>query len=325
MRRVGNVLERYRTRVPASRFIHVDVFYERLPVRGDSPLGNVVITGLPEVTIVRGERESDDWVPRTPESEQISASIEERVWATLFRDFLFLLRVSQRHEELKEATETVAKSLRSKSPVRVGLATRFEGGRRELARVDKALVKHVLLGDYGQKQKPIAEYLTREWLTRYAQYLNALSRNIVLFEEYWRQTQSIAYAVDGTIRIFAKVSNPEGEEKKLLEKKLAPESKLIMRRLTPSLEVPLPNPPRPECCEYRDFSKGISELVWQEPEDGGPLQHVALVEGADRYYAVHAQASKGFDVRSVRMDHGFVGMLNGGSLKVVRVTGLREE
>ena len=32
MRKVGNVLERYRTYVPGSRFIHVDVFYEGLPV-----------------------------------------------------------------------------------------------------------------------------------------------------------------------------------------------------------------------------------------------------------------------------------------------------
>ena len=85
----------------------------------------------------------------------------------------------------------------------------------------------------------------------------------------------------------------------------------------------MPSPDAPECCKYRDFSKGISELVWREP-DGGSVLDVALMEAPEKYYAVHALASEGFGTRSLRTDPGFMGMLNHGSLRAVRLMGVRK-
>ena len=98
MRRMSDVLERYKTYVPASRFIHIDVFYKHLPVRRDSPLGNVVLSNLPEVTIGFDKRQGDEWTASVfSRDRQVQAEVIPRVRATLFRDFLFLLRLSQRH------------------------------------------------------------------------------------------------------------------------------------------------------------------------------------------------------------------------------------
>ena len=177
MRRVGDVLERYRTYVPASRFIHIDVFYEHLPVRGDSPLGNVVIDGLPEVAIGLDERQGDGrTATRSSRDQHVQVEIALRVQATLFRDFLYLLLLSQRHEELKKATQEVAALLSNQTPRTIGLATREEGGVRELARIDKALVKHVLLRDTQDSTKPMTEYLSADWLYRFAAHLTGCPR-----------------------------------------------------------------------------------------------------------------------------------------------------
>lgn len=325
MRRVGEMLEHYRTYFPASRFIHVDVFFKYLPVREDSPLGNVEIEGLPEVTIGVSERQGDGWTAkRSSENQQVRTTVAPsvRVNAVLFRDFLFLLRLSQRHKELEKAAEEVANLLNSQRPRAVGLATRQEGGARELARIDKALVKHVMLRDLEQETKPMTKYLSMDWLSRFASHLNRLSRHIILSEESWLRTPAIAYAVNGRVMTFAKKTNLEHEEEKVRDEKLAPETESLRQRLTPSLKVALPNPDDPEYCEYRDFSKGISELVFRDPA-GGPLLDFVLMEGREKYYAVHAQASKGFGALSLRTDPGFMGMLNHGSLGVVRLMGLK--
>ncbi len=330
MPKVSHVLERYRTWAPACRFTHVDVFYEGLPVRGDSPLGNVVIAGLPEVRIGADTGQNDTWtVTRAVQEEPVRASVELRVPATLFRDFLFLLRLSQRHGELEGATEELAALLHSQSPRRIGWATREEGGVRELARIDKALVKHVLLRNAEWKPRSIRTYLRTDWLTWFAAYLNGLSRTVILSEEYWERTPAIAYVVDGRVVRFAEVRDLAVEEKAVLQKKLdfeaqleeELETKTVGQGLTPSLEVMLPNADRPECCEYRDFSKGISELAWSKG-NSGTLLNVALMEGLEKYYAVHAQASEGFGAQSLRTDPGFMGMLNHGALRAVRLVGL---
>ena len=326
MRRVGDVLERYRTYVPASRFIHVDVYYEDLPVRGDSPLGNVVIDGLPEVTIGVDERQGDGWTAkRSPVDRPVKAKVAQSVLpATLFRDYLFLLRLSQRHKGLETATEEVAALLSRERPRALGLLTREEGGVRELARIDKALVKHALLRDAKGKSRPMTQYLSKGWLDRFASHLNKLSRRIILSEEYWERTPAIAYAVEGRVLVFAEVTELEREEKTMLDKKLAPEAESIRGRLTPSLKVALPNPDDPVRYGYHDFSKGISELVFRDPGSSS-LLNVALMEGRGKYYAVHAHASKGFGARSLRTDPGFMGILNQGSLGTVRLMGVRSQ
>ena len=323
MRKVGDLLERYRTYVPASRFIHVDVFYEYLPVRADSPLGNVVLKNLPEVAIGVDERLDDGWTPMaSPQDAEVQAEVALRVPTTLFRDFLFLQRLSQRHEELTEATREVAALLSSREPRTLGLATRHEGGVRELARIDKALVKHVLLRDPEEVPKTMTDYLSPDWLSRFASQLNELSRSIILSEERWQRTRAIAYTLDGRVMKFTEATDLDGEERRVLEEKLALDTESIGQRLTPSLKVVLPNPDDPECCDYRDFSKGISELVFRDP-DGDPLLDVVLMEGREKYYAVHAQAGKGFGALSLRTDPGFMGMLNHGSLAAVRLIGVR--
>lgn len=326
MPKVSEVLERYRTWAPACRFIHVDVFYEGLPVRADSPLGNVVIAGLPEVRIGADTGQNHTWtVTRAVQEEPVRASVGLKVPATLFRDFLFLLRLSQRHGELEGATEELAALLHSQSPRRIGRATREEGGVRELARIDKALVKHVLLRNAEWKPGSIRTYLRTDWLTWFSAYLNGLSRTIILSEKYWERTPAIAYVVDGRVVRFAEVMDLGVEEKAVLQKKLDFEAQLeaqtVGQGLTPSLEVMLPNADRPECCEYRDFSKGISELAWSKG-NRGTLLNVALMEGLEKYYAVHAQASEGFGAQSLRTDPGFMGMLNQGALRAVRLVGL---
>ena len=325
MRRVGDVLEHYRTYVPASRFIHVDVFYEHLPVRGDSPLGNVVIDGLPEVAIDVDERQDDDWTAtRSPRDQRVQAEVIPRARATLFRDFMYLLRLSQRHEELEKATGEVAALLSSQRPRTIGRATRDEGGARELARIDKALVKHVLLRHTEGEKRRMVAYLPTEWLYRFASHLNELSKRIILSEEHWVQTPAIAYVVDGRVRQFTELTGLDNEEKELLEKKLGSEAELIVQRLTPSLKVALPKPDDPVGFEFRDFSKGISELVFTD-RGGGSLLDVTLMEGREKYYAVHAQASEGFGVRSLRTDPGFMSMLNHGTLGAVRLMGVRSQ
>ena len=217
-----------------------------------------------------------------------------------------------------------AKSLRRSRPREIGLRTQVEGGTRELARIDKALAKHVLLQDRLGEPKRMTDYLPASWLARFASYLNEISRTIILQEEHWRLTQAIAYAVEGRVVKFAEVTALEDEEQELLEMKLATEPKSFMERLTPSLKVLLPNHDGPECCEYRDFSRGISELVWRD-RNGRSLMDVALMEGREKYYAVHAQASEGLGARSLRTDPGFMGMLNDGGLETVRLIGMRRE
>ena len=150
--------------------------------------------------------------------------------ATLFRDFLYLLRLSQRHEELKKVRQEVAALLSNQTPRTIGLATREEGGVRELARIDKALVKHVLLRDTQDSTKRMTAYLSADWLYRFAAHLNGLSKRIILSEEYWMRTPAIAYAVEGRVREFAEVTDLDGKEKEVLEKKLAPEAQSIVHR-----------------------------------------------------------------------------------------------
>lgn len=324
MRKVGDLLEHYRTYVPASRFIHADVFYEHLPVRADSPLGNVELKGLPEVVIGVDERLNDGWTPvASPRDARVQAVVALRAPATLFRDFLFLQRLSQRHEELTEATHEVAALLRSQQPRGLGLATRFEGGARELARIDKALVKHVLLREPEKQPIPMTNYLSPAWLYQFASHLSALSHSIILSEERWHRLRAIAYTLDGRVTRFTEAADLDGEERKVIEEKLALEMESIGQRLTPPLRVALPDPDDPECCDYRDFSKGISELGFRDP-DGDPLQNVVLMESREKYYAAHAQASKGFGALSLRLDPGFMGMLNHRSLAGVRLMGVRD-
>ena len=323
-RRVAEVLQEFRARVPASRFIHVDVFYTHLPVRTDSPLGNVVIKHLPEIR-VDGEAEiPPEKMPPPSERQRVEAIVKMSTPATLFRDFLFLLRLSQRHPELETATETVAKLLHRHSPIAIGRTTRREGGARELARIDKALVKHLLLRAPEGRFRLMSAYLPRDWLALFALFLPGLARTIILSEEYWVRTPAIAYAVDGRVRRFSEIIDLKPEEETVLDGKLPLEPELGRSSLTPSLQVMLPTPDGPECCEYRDFSKGISELVWRDPA-GDALFNVALMEGREKYYAVHAQASQDFGAQSLRTDPGFMGMLNGGSLRRVRLMGVRQQ
>ena len=325
MIRVGNILEHYRTYVPTSRFIHADVFYKELPVREDSPLGNVVLTGLPEVSIGPHGQESNRWADtRSLPGQPVTADVEIRVPQTLFRDFMFLLRLSGQHEELEKATKELARELEAQTPRSIGLATRQDGGVRELARIDKALVKHVLLRYTTGKNKLMTDYLSEDWLHRFASYLNRLSQRIILSEDLWMRTSAIAYAVEGRVHKFEKVTALDGEQEQMLKEKLNLEMESIVRKLTPSLQVSLPDPGDPECCGYRDFSKGISELVFRDT-GGGSLMNVALMEGPAKYYAVHAQASEGSGARSLRMDPGFMGILNHGSLGSVRLMGVRDK
>ena len=279
-------------------------FTRRCPCGRISPLGNVEITGLPEVAIGPSERPQAGWVAmRSPSAPQVEAKVQAKVSATLFRDFLFLVRLSARHEELSTAARQVAELLGEHQPRALGALTREVGGVRELARIDKALVKHVILRDPDQNVKPITGYLPKDWLRSFASHLNGLSRSIILSEENWIRTRAIAYAVNGNVQEFGRVTGPGQVEKELLQNKLASETQSFRGKLTPSLKVTLPNPDDPECCEYRDFSKGISELVFRDPR-GGPLRGVALMEGLEKYYAVHAQASEGFGARSLRTDPG---------------------
>ena len=324
MRGVTDVLADFRARIPASRFIHVDVFYKHLPVRADSPLGNVVITHLPEIRFDGKADLPPQRVPPPSAQQPVEAAVKLRTPATLFRDFLFLLRLSQRHPELENATESVAKLLHRHNPMAIGRTTRLKGGARELARIDKALVKHLLLRVPEGRFRSIAGYLRTEWLARFAPFLPGIARTIILSEEYWTRTPAIAYAVDGRVTRFSDVTDLEPEEETVLNSKLSLDPELERDRLTPSLEVMLPTPDGPKCCEYRDFSEGISELAWRDP-GGDALLNVALMEGREKYYAVHAQASQDFGAQSLRTDPGFMGALNGGALQRVRLMGVRKQ
>ena len=325
LRQVANVLERFRSYVPASRFIHFDVFFQHLPVRGDSPLGNVIVSGLPEVAIRTDNERSDAWTALvSSRDQQVKVDFELRAQEVLFRDFLFLLRLSQRYPEINGATSEVAKLLTAEEPRSIGLATRYVGGARELARIDKALVKHVLFREIGPEPTPITDYLPRPWLGRFSTHLNGLSRNIIRSEASWRQTPAIAYTVNGTVKALTAVTDLDVEEHKVLSEKLALESSFLGQRLTPSLPVMLPDPDDPECRNYGDFSKGVSELVFGNLNIG-PLQNVMLMEGREKYYAVHAQASEGFGVNSLRTDPGFMSMLNHRTLRIVRLMGVKDQ
>ena len=321
MRKVSDVLDRYRTYVPASRFIHTDVFYEHLPVRPDSPLGNVVIENLPEVAIGHSKDQDKGWNPiPSPKDKPIEAKFGPKVPETLFRDFLFLLRLSQRHPPLLETTGEIAAYLRRRDPREIGEATRKQGGRRELERIDKLLVKHVLL----RNSEPIhiTQYLSASWLYGFSSNLNAISKRIIHAENLWQTRSAVAYAVNGRIIEFEEATNIEVEEKKLLESKLATENESIGQKLIPLLKIALPVPDDPACCDYRDFSKGISELAIRDTRVG-PLADVALIEGREKCYPVHAQASDGFDAHSLRTDPGFMSMLINGSLQKIRLIGVK--
>ena len=325
MENVSNLLERFKTYVPYSRFIHVDVFYDRLPVRNDSPLGNVKITGLPEISIAPDKQNDDKWTAvLSPVDRPVQAEILPRVPAGLFRDFLFLLRLTERHPGLNETTREVAGLLARQDPLLIGLATRHIGGAKELARVDRALVKHAMLHDTETRPASISDYFPRDWLLRFATQLNHLSQTILLPDTAWQEVPCITYAVNGEVMTFAAVSDLDSEEKQLLEAKLGPESDSIGQRLTPSIRIVLPNPDDPECCDYTDFSKGVSELAFRDLT-GGPLLNVALIEGREKYYAVHAQASEGFGARSLRTDPGFMATLNHGLLGSARILGVKKE
>lgn len=328
IRKVGEVLERFRAFVPAARFIHVDVFYEHLPVRKDSPLGNVVLRNLPEVSIGIHEGYGEKWkAVVSPRDRLVEADVNPRIRVTLFRDFLFLLRLSQRHPELGPATREVAGLLLREDPYEVGLAVRRYGGARELARIDKALAKHAMLQAADIEPTPMAEHLSRPWLTKISTLLNGISWRIVRDESPespWRQRRTTAYAANGRIMRFAEVADLDAEEQRMFEEKLAPETEQLKQRLTPSLKVALPDADDPEGRGYTDFSKGVSELVFRDPAIG-PLMDVALMEGREKYYAVVAQASEGLGVRSLRTDPGFMGMLNHRSLRTVRLAGVQRQ
>ena len=333
MRKVGTALERYRTLVPAARFIHVDVFFEHLPVRKDSPLGNVVLRNLPEVSIGIHEEHGEEWTAvATPRDRHIEADVNLRmIRATLFRDFLFLLRLSQRHPELGPATREVAGLLRREGPRSIGSAVRRYGGARERERIDEALVKHAMLQAADVEPIPMTEHLSGSWLTGISTRLNGISRRILRDESPespwrrpWQQRRTTAYAANGRIMRFAEVADLDTEEQRMFEEKLAPETEQLKQRLTPSLKVALPDPDDPEGRGYTDFSKGISELAFRDP-DIGPLMDVALMEGREKYYAVVAQASEGLGVRSLRTDPGFMGMLNHRSLRTVRLAGVQRQ
>ena len=325
MRKVSKVLDRYRTYVPASRFIHTDVFYEDLPVHPDSPLGNVVIHNLPEIAIGHSEDKDYSWDPIPSQTdESVRAVVEPRVPETLFRDFLFLLRICQRHPELKETTDEVATRLRRRDPREIGVAIREQGGRRELERIDKLLAKHVLLREPDSARVQMTDYLSPNWLSRLSSQLNPLSRRIISAEGFLQKMPLVAYLVNGKIIEFAEAAKLEVEEEALLKKRLAPTFDSISQKLIPFLKIALPEPDDPDCCDYRDFSKGISELAIRDPKVG-PLVDVALIEGREKCYAVHAQASEGFGTRSLRTDPGFMGMLINGSLPTVRLLGVKKQ
>ena len=318
MRRVGAVLEGFRAAVPASRFLHVDVFYEQLPVRAGSPLGNVEIEGMPEVGIgVDGE------LNRSQVDVPVKARVRGLAKWTLFRDLLYLLRLSQRHAGLDGAIEDVAGLLKRELPRRIGAETRALGGTRELARIDRALVKHALLRHPARKTR-LAEYLSPDWLSKFARQLSRLSRRLILSEERCEVMPGIAYLVGGRVVRFAEQEeSTDDAEVELMARKLDLDQATVRGRLTPSMEVSLPSPDDPECCGYRDFSKGISELAFRNGSDGGLLD-LALMEGLGSYLPVHAQAAAGFGALSLRTDPGYMAMLNNRVLRSVRIAGVRE-
>ena len=332
MHRVGEVLGHYHAYVPSSRFIHVDVFYENLPVRRDSPLGNVKIRNMPEISITL----EDGWKPtRKNPNEDLEVDVTLRARATLFRDLLYLLRLSQRHKGLDSAIEQVAKLLIRENPDELGLATAAKNRGRELRRIDKALVKRVLLRERGVPETegaPLTKHLAPRWLNRFVTHLNDLSQKIIRSEKDWGEKPVIVYLVDGRVIKFQEVLPLSDEEACVRWSKLLPaeerkekeiEQEKMREKLTPSLMVPLPSPNDPGCCRYRDFSKGIGELAFRDP-DGGPLLDLALMEGREKYYPVHAQAASGLGAKSLRIDPGFMGILNNDSLATVSVVGVRE-
>ena len=335
MHRVGEVLGHYRAYVPSSRFIHVDVFYEKLPVRRDSPLGNVVIRNMPEISITQ----EDGWKATFKNSnENLKVEVTLRARETLFRDLLYLLRLSQRHKGLDDAIAQVTELLIRENPGELGLVTQAKDRGRELRRIDKALVKRVLFRE-SEKPKtesvPLTMHFARRsphWLNRFMTHLNDLSQKIIRSENDWGEKVAIVYLVDGRVVKFQEALPLSDEEERVrwskllpaeerMEKELDPEK--MQQKLTPSLMVPLPSPDDPGCCIYRDFSKGIGELAFRDP-GGNPLLDIAMMEGREKYYPVHAQAASGLGVTSFRVDPGYMGILNDDSMATVSVVGVRE-
>lgn len=309
---VARFVERLRTELPAYRFIHIDMLYVGTQGAADSALGNVRLKGLREVPL-DGKNAED------PASEEATAEIAAKVPGVLFRDFLYLLRKHHRHPALRPALEEVVGLLTEQDPEQLGAATRRHGGGRELVRVEKALTKHVLLREEGTTA--ISDQLPVQWLFDFAKFLHPISQRILLGEATWLELGGVAYAVNGVVKELA-VPAPTEERWAKIRNKLASQWGLDVGELTPMLEVELPEAPEPRCCEYRDFSAGISELAFTDVSKSPPLE-VALVEGPDRVHLAQAQASCGCGASSLRSDPGYMSLLPGASGRKVRLFGAR--
>ena len=309
------IVERLRTELPACRFVHIDVVYEGGAWSGDSVVGNVVLKGLPRVEV----RPDGELVETR--SDNLDAEMRELVPGTLFRDFLYLLRLSWRYKGLEGAVEKVAGLLLGFDPVELGWATRSFGGGRELMRVDKALVKHVLLVE--PERESIVTRLPRGWLLTFAWFLNGISRGVIWWEEQWLESTAVSYSVNGVVRSLKHDKGIDDLEWETVQEKMEQEWQVGKGRLSPLMEVGLPEAPDPGCCEYSDFSRGISELAFRDV-DGGDLLDLALLEGRERVHIVHALASSGRGARSLRTDPGFMGILGAGEQRRFRMFGVRK-
>ena len=307
------VVERLRTELPAYRFIHIDVVYADALGAGDSAVGNVALKGLPEVAVgLNGEL-------RETSGENVAADVREAVPGTLFRDFLYLLRISRRYDALDKPLREVVQLLLRHKPEALGRATRILGGGRELMRVDKALVKHALL---EEPKEPMTTYLPRRWLLAFAPFLNHISHEVITWEKQWLGSTSVSYSVNGVVKSLRFAAALEDLEWQTVQLKMEPAWELDKGRLSPVVEVALPEARDPDCCDYRDFSKGIAELAFGD-FNGGALLDLALMEGTERVHIVHALAGSGRGAKSLRTDPGFMSILAAGGPRRSRVFGVR--
>ena len=309
------IVERLRTELPAYRFIHIDIAYAGAPVATESALGNVILKGLPEVKVTPdGELEETS-------GGNIDAKVEQRLPATLFRDFLFLLRLSRRYPALERPLREVAQLLWLQNPLELGRAAqRFDHG-RELVRLDKALTQHVLL---KEPQSPsMTTYLPLGWLLGFRMFLNHISRNVIAWEQQWLRSPAVSYGVNGIIKNLMFYADAEDREFESVRAKADPQWELGGGILTPLVEIDLPKADDPACCEYMDFSHGISELAFGDASRG-PLLDLVLMEGRGSVHIVHALSSSGRGVRSLRTDPGFMSILATGWRQRARLFGVNK-
>lgn len=101
---------------------------------------------------------------------------------------------------------------------------------------------------------------------------------------------------------------PLDQERKVVE--VENETAFRIHRRLPPARITTDDPERPGCCRYRDFSRGITEVAWTDPQPPEVGRLTVVTADREFFFAPSATSTRRGQ-HAVKVDYGFLCQMSG--------------